>query len=579
MAIQLVKNKQIIVTTDFNISSNKLTNVNDPTNPQDAATKHYVDNAASGSSAIALTTVSGITSNTSLGSLTSGLTLGMIYVTNSGSAVAYINLGTSTTGNEINPYGLITVNNGEVNSITVNRRLSNTVTYTLYVSSSNWTNVTLKVEWGAITYTNQTSGGGGSSTLSGLTDVNLGTLSNNDVLTYSTGLAKWTNLPAGGSPTASLSTAISTEMSVRASVDTSLSSAVAAGGGTGTTSLSTALSSEISVRTSIDLSLSSAISSSGGGTGTTSLSSALSSEISIRASQDTSLSTAISTNTSQITSLSTALSTDISTGTSLDVSLSSALSSEVSVRTSVDTSLSTAIGNAGNVTKVGTPVSAQVAVWTGNGTIQGTTGLTWTDSLGIGTRTFDPNNPEKVRIDSQSGTSVTAFRAVGYVNNFFEIDINNDYNGVSGSSDIVATGDVGNENFGYINMGINSSGYTAGVVGNALDNYLYGYSSGNTLIGNATTGKDIVFFTNSSNAYTNERMRIASTGNVTIQGVLSAPVITSLSSALSSEISSRIAGDLSLSTAIAAWGITGLKRLSCTPPWKKSKSGVSPLIS
>ena len=77
------------------------------------------------------------------------------------------------------------------------------------------------------------------------------------------------------------------------------------------------------------------------------------------------------------TSLSTAISTESSTRISSDTSLSSAISTEISVRSSADTSLSTAIGNTGNVTKVGTPVNNQVGVWTGDGTIEGTTGLTY----------------------------------------------------------------------------------------------------------------------------------------------------------------------------------------------------------
>jgi hypothetical protein len=40
-----------------------------------------------------------------------------------------------------------------------------------------------------------TGGGGGSSTLSGLTDVALGTLAGNDVLTYNSSTGKWNNKP------------------------------------------------------------------------------------------------------------------------------------------------------------------------------------------------------------------------------------------------------------------------------------------------------------------------------------------------------------------------------------------------
>jgi len=102
-----------------------------------------------------LTTVSGITENTFLGTISSGLTLGMIYIENTGTSTAYLNVGTTTIGNEINPYNDIIVQSGETLSITVNRRLSNTETTQLYVSSNDWTNVELIVQWAEITYKNQ----------------------------------------------------------------------------------------------------------------------------------------------------------------------------------------------------------------------------------------------------------------------------------------------------------------------------------------------------------------------------------------------------------------------------------------
>ena len=156
----------------------------------------------------------------------------------------------------------------------------------------------------------------------------------------------------------SLSTAVSTEISTRGSADTSLS---------------TAISTEVSTRGSADTSLSTAGSS--GVSRDTSLSTAVSTEISTRGSADTTLSTSISTETSS--------------RISGDGSLTTALSNEISTRSSVDSSLSTAVAGAtGNVTKVGTPADNQVGVWTGNGTIEGTTGLTWDgNNLGIGTTT------------------------------------------------------------------------------------------------------------------------------------------------------------------------------------------------
>lgn len=104
----------------------------------------------------------------------------------------------------------------------------------------------------------------------------------------------------------------------------------------------TIISTEISIRTSVDSSLSTAIvnvpqfNPSG-------LTASLSSEISIRSSSDLSLSTAISTETSTRTADDLSLSTAVSTNTSQNISLSISLSSEISVRGSADLSLSTGL--------------------------------------------------------------------------------------------------------------------------------------------------------------------------------------------------------------------------------------------
>jgi hypothetical protein len=149
----------------------------------------------------------------------------------------------------------------------------------------------------------------------------------------------------------SLSTALSSEISVRGSADTSLSTAIStliSGNTYDDTSLSTAISTLISGNTYDD----------------TSLSTAISSESSTRNSVDTSLSTNISSNISSVTSLNTAISTEASTRGSADTSLSTAVSSEISVRGNTDTSLSTAISsiNLSGITSLSTAVSSEISV-------------------------------------------------------------------------------------------------------------------------------------------------------------------------------------------------------------------------
>ena len=111
------------------------------------------------------------------------------------------------------------------------------------------------------------------------------------------------------------------------------------------------------------------------------LSTAISIETSDRISGDTSLSTSISTISGNTFNLD-AIMVDgdvlgLVGGELTGVTYSTVVSAEASIRASADTSLSTAISGKGDVFKVGTPLDNQVGVWTGDGTIEGTTGLTY----------------------------------------------------------------------------------------------------------------------------------------------------------------------------------------------------------
>jgi len=97
---------------------------------------------------------SGISANQSIGALPSGQTLGMVYITNTGSTTGYFNLGTTPTGSDITPYITIQADPGEDVSVTVNMRLSLTANTTIYVSSDDWTNVGINLQWANITYQN-----------------------------------------------------------------------------------------------------------------------------------------------------------------------------------------------------------------------------------------------------------------------------------------------------------------------------------------------------------------------------------------------------------------------------------------
>ncbi|MFT3935865.1 MAG: tail fiber domain-containing protein [Chitinophagaceae bacterium] len=134
-------------------------------------------------------------------------------------------------------------------------------------------------------------------------------------------------------------------------------------------------------------------------------------------------------------------------------------------------------------------------------------------AVGIGTESFSSTNREKLLVDNGTSSSVNAIVGRGNNNNYLQLNIQNQSSGAVASSDVVATADNGSETANYIDMGINSSAYSAtGILGGANNAYLY--STGNDfVIGNSTNNKALIFYTTSSSANT-ERMRITNTGLV-----------------------------------------------------------------
>lgn len=131
----------------------------------DGNNQFYLDNTYVLNAALAtLYTFTGVTANQSIGTLPSGQTLGMVYILNSGSSASFVNIGTTPTGNEITQYKPIEIQPSEEVSVTVNMRLSKTLNKVLYISSADWTNVNLTVQWANITYQNASISGGSSTT-------------------------------------------------------------------------------------------------------------------------------------------------------------------------------------------------------------------------------------------------------------------------------------------------------------------------------------------------------------------------------------------------------------------------------
>jgi hypothetical protein len=102
------------------------------------------------------------------------------------------------------------------------------------------------------------------------------------------------------------------------------------------------------------------------------------------------------------------------------------------------------------------------------------------------------------------------------IDSYAQLNIKNFNSGIDASSDIVATADDGDEEEGYINMGINSSQFQrVNSVGGPRDGYVY--SAGNDFyIGNVTPNKQVVIFNGGPNTVDNARIWIHDQGTVSI---------------------------------------------------------------
>ena len=139
--------------------------------------------------------------------------------------------------------------------------------------------------------------------------------------------------------------------------------------------------------------------------------------------------------------------------------------------------------------------------------------LTTSGSVGIGTSTFDGTNPEKLLVDAGTTTSFNVISGKGSLNNYLQLNIQNRSNDNTASSDLVASNNTATESVNYVDLGINSSGFsnTTYPILNGINN-TYLYSTGNDfIVGNGTANKDLVLFTGGY-AATNERWRITGSG-------------------------------------------------------------------
>jgi len=163
--------------------------------------------------------------------------------------------------------------------------------------------------------------------------------------------------------------------------------------------------------------------------------------------------------------------------------------------------------NLNNATAIGYNAKAAVS----NSLILGASG-TNAPNVGVGVNTFSAN-PEALLVYQNSTSSFNVIGGKGSLNNYLQLNIQNLNSGASASSDVVATADNGNETTNYVDLGMNSSGYsTTGITGGPDNAYLYS-AANDFIIGNSTAAKNLIFFTGGT-ATTNEAMRINGSGYI-----------------------------------------------------------------
>ena len=165
----------------------------------------------------------------------------------------------------------------------------------------------------------------------------------------------------------------------------------------------------------------------------------------------------------------------------------------------------------------GTGTNSQIAFWNGTNTQTGSSNLTWDNSnkrLGIG---LTPSHPLDISTGTTSDNS--AINAVGSINDYFQMNIQNTSTGIGAQSGYSATADNGTSTTGFAWMGINNSNFSNPQpynIGGSNDVSFMGFGN-DMYISNANTGKSLIFTTGLSSApYYTERMRILNNGNVGI---------------------------------------------------------------
>jgi hypothetical protein len=91
-------------------------------------------------------------------------------------------------------------------------------------------------------------------------------------------------------------------------------------------------------------------------------------------------------------------------------------------------------------------------------------------NLTIGSGTYHVDNPEILHVQNSGSFNIAHFEANNQY--YAQVNIKNTNSGNNSSTDLVLTADNGTESNHYVDLGINSSTYTGGLVGLVNDAYL-----------------------------------------------------------------------------------------------------------
>jgi hypothetical protein len=138
--------------------------------------------------------------------------------------------------------------------------------------------------------------------------------------------------------------------------------------------------------------------------------------------------------------------------------------------------------------------------------------------VGINTTQFNATQPEALTVRALTNT-YNLIKASSNINNYSQIEMQNESTGNAASSDIVAAADNSTEMVNYIDMGVNSSAFNTGFVGDANDAYLY--STANHLhIGNVSN-EYVAFFAGGSDVDVHNKLILSPDNKHQLTGSLS----------------------------------------------------------